>query len=78
MELLEKRVKSRFSHRQVTLFSDFTFEEYIKLFETMLSLPATFENKDYHKRWNDKLKVLIHVLTRLLCKFKFCEQMFTT
>ncbi|XP_043643467.1 origin recognition complex subunit 4 [Drosophila teissieri] len=40
IELLEKRVKSRFSHRQVFLFpSSQRFEEYVALSKELLSLP---------------------------------------
>ena len=31
VELLEKRVKSRFSHRQIHLFNSETFEEYMQV-----------------------------------------------
>ena len=31
MELLEKRVKSRFSHRQIHLFNSETFEDYLEI-----------------------------------------------
>ena len=31
VELLEKRVKSRFSHRQIHLFNSETFEEYLQV-----------------------------------------------
>ncbi|XP_017070520.1 origin recognition complex subunit 4 [Drosophila eugracilis] len=41
IELLEKRVKSRFSHRQVFLFpSSERFEEYVELCQDLLSLPS--------------------------------------
>lgn len=31
LDLLEKRIKSRFSHRQVYLFNDFSFDKYIEM-----------------------------------------------
>lgn len=31
LDLLEKRIKSRFSHRQIYLFNDYTFERYIEM-----------------------------------------------
>ncbi|KAH8401827.1 hypothetical protein KR009_008180 [Drosophila setifemur] len=41
IELLEKRVKSRFSHRQVFLFpSAERFEDYVALFQELLLLPS--------------------------------------
>ncbi|KAK7893517.1 hypothetical protein WMY93_022669 [Mugilogobius chulae] len=42
LELLEKRVKSRFSHRQIHLFNSATFPDYVQRVEKQLSLPATF------------------------------------
>ncbi|XP_030376583.1 origin recognition complex subunit 4 [Scaptodrosophila lebanonensis] len=46
IELLEKRVKSRFSHRQVFLFpSSEAFEEYTALFEQLLHIPSNKELK---------------------------------
>ncbi|KAH8370825.1 hypothetical protein KR093_005118 [Drosophila rubida] len=46
IELLEKRVKSRFSHRQVFLFpSANQFEEYSALFQELISIPSSKELK---------------------------------
>ncbi|KAH8391112.1 hypothetical protein KR215_007279 [Drosophila sulfurigaster] len=46
IELLEKRVKSRFSHRQVFLFpSAHQFEEYAALFQELISIPSSKELK---------------------------------
>ncbi|XP_070550130.1 origin recognition complex subunit 4-like [Ptychodera flava] len=39
MELLEKRMKSCFSHRQIHIFRSLTFEEYKEVFVKILSLP---------------------------------------
>lgn len=42
MELLEKRVKSRFSHRQILLVSeDEDFDEFLELFVDLLKLPVS-------------------------------------
>ncbi|KAH8413816.1 hypothetical protein KR222_008829 [Zaprionus bogoriensis] len=44
VELLEKRVKSRFSHRQVFLFpSAHQFDAYAALFQQLLSIPSSKE-----------------------------------
>lgn len=44
LELLEKRVKSRFSHRQISLFpGDVPFAERIELYVKLLSLPGRKE-----------------------------------
>lgn len=51
VELLEKRVKSRFSHRQVFIFpnSD-NFKEYMKLFANLLTIPSDKELKEQADR----------------------------
>lgn len=42
VELLEKRVKSRFSHRQIFLFPDSNnFKDYLQNFAELLTLPTT-------------------------------------
>ena len=58
MELLEKRVKSRFSHRQLHIYPDYQFEEYVSLFRTLLQVPSHVCS-DY-KRWNKHIQVSIH------------------
>ncbi|KXJ27989.1 origin recognition complex subunit 4 [Exaiptasia diaphana] len=59
VELLEKRVKSRFSHRQIHLFNSSSFGEYLEIVRSVLSLPSTFPNKKFQKTWNDELEALI-------------------
>lgn len=56
IELLEKRVKSRFSHRQLHLFPSFSFEEYLGIMVDHLSLPAGFGNKRLTEEWNRSVK----------------------
>lgn len=51
IELLEKRVKSRFSHRQIFLFPDAdNFKNYLKTFTELLSIPSEKELKDLAAR----------------------------
>lgn len=51
IELLEKRVKSRFSHRQIFLFPDAdNFKNYLKLFADLLTIPSEKELKDQAAR----------------------------
>ncbi|XP_075168437.1 origin recognition complex subunit 4 [Haematobia irritans] len=51
IELLEKRVKSRFSHRQVFIFPNGEdFEEYINLFGDLLSIPSEKQLKEHSER----------------------------
>lgn len=42
MDLFEKRVKSRFSHRQMYIFNDDSFEEYVTNFKKCLTLQDDF------------------------------------
>ena len=57
MELLEKRVKSRFSHRQINLFCDYSFEDYVEAFKSFLSLPADFSDGEYRQKWEKQIEV---------------------
>lgn len=58
LELLEKRVKSRFSVRMVYLFFDYSFEEYVKIFKDLLSLPCNFKDKCVLRSWRDNVEVI--------------------
>jgi len=57
IELLEKRVKSRFSHRQLHLFNSLTFTEYRQLFVHLLQLEADFPYKSFINTWNNHVSV---------------------
>lgn len=51
IELLEKRVKSRFSHRQIFILPKVNdFDNRIELFKLLLKLPTDKELKEYSKR----------------------------
>lgn len=58
LELLEKRVKSRFSHRQIHLMNSFGFPQYLKIFKEQLSLPAEFPDKLFAEKWNESVQVI--------------------
>ncbi|NWY66869.1 ORC4 protein, partial [Erithacus rubecula] len=58
LELLEKRVKSRFSHRQIYLMNSFDFKQYIKIFKKQLSLPAEFPDEPFAQKWNNNVQLL--------------------
>ena len=68
MELLEKRVKSRFSHRQLHLLANPNFGDYVSLFLSYLRLPEDFGgHKTYVKKWNAKVDVsfiFVHLVSR--------------
>ncbi|KAF2985032.1 hypothetical protein EK904_012631 [Melospiza melodia maxima] len=58
LELLEKRVKSRFSHRQIYLMNSFDFKQYMKIFKKQLSLPAEFPDESFAQKWNNNVQHL--------------------
>ncbi|NWR67889.1 ORC4 protein, partial [Bucorvus abyssinicus] len=58
LELLEKRVKSRFSHRQIHLMNAFDFKQYMKIFKEQLSLPAQFPDESFAQKWNNNVQHL--------------------
>ncbi|CAM4534747.1 origin recognition complex subunit 4 [Lepidochelys kempii] len=58
LELLEKRVKSRFSHRQIYLLNSFDFKQYLKIFKEQLYLPAEFPYKPFTQKWNKNVQSL--------------------
>ena len=58
LELLEKRVKSRFSHRQIHLMNSFSFPQYLKIFKEQLSLPSVFPEEIFAEKWNENVQVI--------------------
>uniref|UniRef100_A0A6Q2Z3R2 Origin recognition complex subunit 4 n=1 Tax=Esox lucius TaxID=8010 RepID=A0A6Q2Z3R2_ESOLU len=58
LELLEKRVKSRFSHRQIHLLSSLSFRQYLDNVILQLSLPPDFADAKFFEEWNDSIKRL--------------------
>lgn len=58
LELLEKRVKSRFSHRQIHLLSGATFPDYLQRVQSQLWLPAQFPDQRFAQEWNNSIKSL--------------------
>ena len=57
LELLEKRVKSRFSHRQIHLLSKLSFKGYLEAVCAQLSLPQDFPDPCFAQDWNASIKV---------------------
>jgi len=58
LELLEKRVKSRFSHRQIHLCPRFLLEDYVAVFLMYLRLPDDLEaDASFVRRWNSRVEV---------------------
>ncbi|XP_066932389.1 LOW QUALITY PROTEIN: origin recognition complex subunit 4-like [Clytia hemisphaerica] len=55
VELLEKRVKSRYSHRAILTFPSYSFEEYVDIVSSFLKLSEDFSCKKFRDRWNRNL-----------------------
>ncbi|KAK2548014.1 Cyclin-dependent kinase 2 [Acropora cervicornis] len=70
VELLEKRVKSRFSHRQIHLFNSETFEDYMLIVRSVLSLPSNFKDKKPSDIVDAQAKLGVDCKAALLCEFK--------
>ena len=67
VELLEKRVKSRFSHRQILLFPQSDFDSYVSLAKNLLLLPDDFKDQEYRsqskeKVWIPDLLIMCHLI----------------
>ncbi|XP_032067530.1 origin recognition complex subunit 4 isoform X3 [Thamnophis elegans] len=58
LELMEKRVKSRFSHRQIYLMNSFDFKTYLNICKEQLSLPPEFPEKSFIQKWNRHIQML--------------------
>lgn len=59
LQMLEKRVKSRFSHRQIHLFPSDKFDpHYIQIFKLLLRLPESLPQQGYYKDWNNSIDTL--------------------
>ncbi|XP_053710587.1 origin recognition complex subunit 4 isoform X1 [Synchiropus splendidus] len=58
LELLEKRVKSRFSHRQIHLLSSLTFPQYLHQVGSQLSLADDFPDAKFCQDWNSSIQAL--------------------
>ncbi|XP_042192449.1 origin recognition complex subunit 4 isoform X2 [Callorhinchus milii] len=58
LELLEKRVKSRFSHRQIHLLNAFDFNQYVEIFRHQLRLSKEFPDRRFAEEWNQNVQML--------------------
>lgn len=76
LELLEKRVKSRFSHRQIHLMNSFGFPQYLKIFKEQLSLPAEFPDKLFAEKWNENVQVTLNKSNDVKVIFVSCYILF--
>jgi len=60
MDLLEKRVKSRFSHRQYCLFPAKSFEIFLQIARNSLTLTTESMDEDYKNAFNEELNACIY------------------
>ncbi|NXY81788.1 ORC4 protein, partial [Alcedo cyanopectus] len=58
LELLEKRVKSRFSHRQIYLLNSFDFKQYMRIFKEQLYLRVKLPDECFTQKWNNNIQCL--------------------
>ena len=59
LSLLEKRVLSRFSRRQIHLFTSITFEQYQSIFQDLLTLNDDFSCNEFARSWNAHVAQII-------------------
>ncbi|RDD39949.1 Origin recognition complex subunit 4 [Trichoplax sp. H2] len=58
LELLEKRVKSRFSHRQIYLLYAPSFDQYVAVFKSLLKIEGKGHKPSQTKSWNNHIEKL--------------------
>ncbi|MCL4139163.1 UNVERIFIED_CONTAM: hypothetical protein GTU68_042992 [Idotea baltica] len=59
IELLEKRVKSRFSHRQIFLFPQEKFDVYLQVAKELLKVKEASISKDVVSGWNKSVEEVL-------------------
>lgn len=86
MDLLEKRVKSRFSHRQIFIHNGSNFDQYVITFKAFLTITVEDLNKSvgnknekkaFVKRWNilaEEIASDPSVLRALQFQFDICKE----
>ena len=80
LDLLEKRVKSRFSHRQIYLFNDYTFEKYsemAKFFMENNGIDMKSTKSKYLSQYLDKLYDDKDILKMLNRQFEYDKSILT-
>ncbi|XP_065838892.1 origin recognition complex subunit 4-like [Oscarella lobularis] len=59
VELLEKRVRSRFSHQLISLFTRMPFDTYLDAFRECLKIPSDFSDDGFRSTWTSNLEGLL-------------------
>lgn len=75
-ELLEKRVKSRFSHRTILLLPNPSNEDRLQLFQTLLTIKNVEGKKgSFIQKWNDNISNLAKnaSVRKVLEQMLFCD-----
>lgn len=76
-ELLEKRVKSRFSHRTILLLPNPSNEDRLQLFQTLLTIKNVDGGKrgSFIQKWNDNISNLTKnpSVRKVLEQILFCD-----
>lgn len=57
MNLLEKRVRSRFSHRQIYLFPPATFGDFVEIARESLTVPLSVADQEFVDPFNQAVVV---------------------
>lgn len=65
MDLLEKRVKSRFSHRQIFLFPPATFGDFVEMARDALTVPNDIADESFITKFNQAVEV-IKIMGRIM------------
>jgi len=60
VELLEKRVKSRYSHRSILTFPAYTFSSYLNIYQQLLDLSENFDCAVFKTRWRRHVEELLN------------------
>lgn len=63
VELLEKRVKSRYSHRMIITFQSYSFLVYLNIISRLLSLPDYVTCTYFKRKWKQRIKLLLEKTT---------------
>ena len=72
--MLEKRNKSRLSLRKVFLFFDYSLEDYMAICKDLLSLPTSFKDRRFLKRWKTHVEACNIVALNAYLSFCCCAE----
>ena len=60
LSLLEKRVLSRFSRRQLMMFNSISFADYVQMFQDFLTLPEyVYVSISFREQWEHNIKIFM-------------------